>query len=195
MKHLNDSELVACFKQGKDEAFGEILMRYQAPLYTYILSLTKNADISNDILQDVFVRVYKKLDKYNEENKLKNWLFTLTRNLTMDYFRKENFKPLPLEIKDGEELSLVDAIASGDPQPLDAAINNDRARKINEALGRLRTDERELIVLKDSMTFQEIAQLQNKPIGTLLSKFNRALKKLKVILTEYEPEVYNEYMR
>jgi len=195
MKHLNDSELVSCFKQGNSAAFEEIVMRYQAQLYTYILSITKNADASSDILQDVFIRVYKTLSGYNEENKLKNWLFTLTRNITMDYFRKNNAKLLPLESQNDEELSILDTIAASDSQPLDIASANDKSRKINEALEKLSVDERELITLKDSMTFQEIAQMQNKPIGTLLSKFNRALKKLKNILMEYEPEVCNEYMR
>jgi RNA polymerase sigma-70 factor (ECF subfamily) len=180
--------------QGKGEAFEEIVMRYQAQLYTYILSITKNADASSDILQDVFIRVFKKLEKYNEENKLKNWLFTLTRNITMDYFRKNSTKLMPLESNDDDELSLIDTLASDDSQPLDVAITNDKTRKINEALSKLNADERELIALKDSMTFQEIAEMQNKPIGTLLSKFNRALKKLKAILMEYEPEVYNEYV-
>jgi RNA polymerase sigma-70 factor (ECF subfamily) len=195
MKHLNDCELVSCFKQGNGAAFEEIVMRYQAPLYTYILSITKNVDASNDILQDVFIRVYRKLGKYNEENKLKNWLFTLTRNITMDYFRKNSAKLLPLESQDEDELSLLDTLAANDTNPLDAAITNDKNRKVNEALGKLNAEERELITLKDSMTFQEIAQMQNKPIGTLLSKFNRSLKKLKIILMEYEPEVCNEYMR
>jgi RNA polymerase sigma-70 factor (ECF subfamily) len=194
MKHLNDSELVSCFKQGNGAAFEEIVMRYQASLYTYILSITKNADASNDIIQDVFIRVYKKLGKYNEENKLKNWLFTLTRNITMDFFRKNGAKLLPLESQDDDGISLLDTLAASDAQPLDIAITNDKNRKVNEALGKLNAEERELIVLKDSMTFQEIAQIQNKPIGTLLSKFNRALKKLKTTLMEYEPEVCNEYM-
>lgn len=194
MKHLSDSELVACFKQGKSEAFEEIVTRYQAPLYTYILSITKNTDIASDVLQDVFIRVFKKLHKYNDENKLKNWLFTLTRNITMDHFRKNSIKLMPLEVKDDDEFSILDTIAANDSQPLDIAIMNDKNHKVNEALNRLNTDERELIALKDSMTFQEIAEMQNKPIGTLLSKFNRALKKLKIILMENEPEVYNEYM-
>ncbi|MCL1971449.1 MAG: sigma-70 family RNA polymerase sigma factor [Endomicrobia bacterium] len=195
MKHLNDSELVSCFKQGNSAAFEEIVMRYQAQLYTYTLSITKNTDASSDILQDVFIRVYKTLGRYSEENKLKNWLFTLTRNITMDYFRKNNAKLLPLEYQGDEELSLLDTIAESNSQPLDIAVTNDKNRKINEALKKLSVDERELITLKDSMTFQEIAEMQNKPIGTLLSKFNRALKKLKTILMEYEPEVCNEYMR
>ena len=195
MKHLNDSELVACFKSGNNDAFEEIVMRYQAQLYTYALSITKNTEISNDILQDVLVKVFKKLHKYNEENKLKNWLFTLTRNVTMDFYRKNSTKLLPLESNNDEELSILDAISSNDPQPLDIVISNDNTRKVNEALGKLNADERELINLKDSFTFQEIAQMQNKPIGTLLSKFNRALKKLKIILSESEPEVCNEYMR
>jgi len=194
MKHLNDGELVSCFKQGNNAAFEEIVMRYQAQLYTYILSITKNADASSDILQDVFIRVFKNLGKYNEENKLKNWLFTLTRNITMDYFRKNSAKLVPLESQDDEELSLLDTLAANDDHPLDSAIANDKNRKVNEALAKLNAEERELIALKDHMTFQEIAEMQNKPIGTLLSKFNRALKKLKNILMTYEPEVCNEYM-
>jgi len=90
MKHsnLNDSELVGMFKNGDNDAFEEIVMRYQAQVYTYVMSITKNPDVSNDIIQDVFIRVFKKLRDYNEEDKLKNWLFTLSRNMTMDYYRK-----------------------------------------------------------------------------------------------------------
>ncbi|MDR2426500.1 MAG: sigma-70 family RNA polymerase sigma factor [Endomicrobium sp.] len=194
MKYLSDSELVAFFKQGKDEAFEEIVMRYQTTLYTYILSIIKNAEVSNDILQDVFIRVFKKLNKYSEENKLKNWLFTLTRNITMDYFRKNSTKLVPLEAKGDKEFSIIDTLSANDSHPLDIAIRNDNACKVNRALSKLNADERELIALKDSMTFQEIAQMQNRPIGTLLSKFNRALKKLKTILMQCESEVCNEYM-
>jgi len=197
MKHsnLNDSELVGMFKNGDNDAFEEIVMRYQAQVYTYVMSITKNPDVSNDIIQDVFIRVFKKLRDYNEEDKLKNWLFTLARNITMDYYRKNSKKLLPLETQEDDELSLIDALPEDKPQPIDIAIANSRAESINSALDKLSPEERELIYLKDSLTFKEIAEMQNKPIGTLLSKFNRALGKLRKILSETEPEVYNEYMR
>ena len=195
MKHLNDSELVSLFKKGNNEAFEEIVMRYQIHVYTYIMSITKDPEASNDIIQDVFIRVFKKLSSYNDENKLKHWLFTLARNMTMDYYRKNKKKLLPLEVQDEDELSILDTLAESDPQPLDVAITNDITTSVNNALSELSAEERELIYLKDSLTFKEIAEMQNKPIGTLLSKFNRALSKLKKILAEREPEVYHEYMQ
>ncbi len=195
MKHLNDSELVTLFNKGNNEAFEEIVIRYQAHIYTYILSITKDPEASNDIIQDIFIRVFKNLSKYNDENKLKNWLFTLARNMTMDYYRKNNKRLLPLEVQDEDEMSILDTLAENDPQPIEIAITKDRVSAINNALNALSSEERELIYLKDTMTFKEIAEMQNKPIGTLLSKFNRALSKLKKILAEREPEVYHEYMQ
>jgi len=183
------------FKQGDNDAFEEIVTRYQAHVYTYVMSITKNPDLSSDIIQDVFVRVFKKLHKYNEEDKLKNWLFTLARNITMDYYRKNSKKLMPLETQEEDELSLINALPEDKPQPIDIVLANSRAQSVNEALEKLSLEERELIALKDSLTFKEIAEMQNKPIGTLLSKFNRALGKLRKILSEAEPEVYNEYMR
>ncbi|AKL97643.1 RNA polymerase sigma factor [Endomicrobium proavitum] len=194
MKQLNDSELIILFKKGNKGAFEELVMRYQSHVYTYILSITKNEEASQDIAQDVFIRIFKKLGKYNDENKFKNWLFTLSRNITMDYYRKNAHKTLPLENKDEDEFSLIEVLSDKDPLPIEAAAIKSKSQSVRKALDKLTSEERELIALKDSLTFKEIAEMQNKPIGTLLSKFNRALGKLKKILLETEPEVCHEYM-
>jgi len=195
MKKLSDSELIALFKKGNNEAFEELVMRYQSHVYSYVLSITKNEESSQDITQDAFIRIFKKLKNYNDENKFKNWIFTLARNMTMDYYRKNGRKNIPLETQDEEGFSMIDILADKEPQPEKAAAIKSESESVNKALSRLTAEERELIYLKDSMTFKEIAEMQNKPIGTLLSKFNRALGKLKKILLETEPEVYYEYMR
>jgi RNA polymerase sigma-70 factor (ECF subfamily) len=195
MKQLTDAQLSALFKTGCQKAFEEIVMRYQAPVYTYIMSLTKNPDTASDLLQDLFIKVYKNLPKYNEENKLKNWIFTLARNITMDYFRKNNKKLIALENKNENEFSIINIISDNSPHPLECAIENDKKEAISSAIAKLSPDERELIYLKDSFTFQEIADIQHKPVGTLLSKFSRALKKIRKILAQDSPEIYNEYMQ
>jgi RNA polymerase sigma-70 factor (ECF subfamily) len=195
MKHLLDAQLVSHFKAGNDKAFEEIVLRYQAHVYTYIMSIVRNPDTASDITQDLFIKVFKNLANYNEENKLKNWLFTIARNLTMDYFRKNNKKLVPLETQSEDEASILDILSDDCPKPLEQAIENDKKDAINKALAMLSVEERELISLKDSFTFQEIALMQNKPIGTLLSKFNRSLKKIRLILSQSAPEVYNEYMQ
>ena len=195
MKHLSDSELIAYFKSGNQDAFEEIVLRYQSQVFSYIMSITKKPQATEDITQDVFIKVYKKLGAYTDDNKFKNWLFTLSRNMTMDFYRKNSRKIVPLESQDEDEFSLIDVLADDQPQALDMAIEQDKNDAINRALNQLSIEERELISLKDSMTFKEIAEMQKKPIGTLLSKFNRALGKLKTILKELEPEVYNEYVQ
>lgn len=195
MKHLNDSELISLFKKGNNKAFEEIIYRYQAQVYTYVISITKRPDITEDIVQELFIRVFKNLNKYNDENKFKSWLFTLARNLTMDFYRKNNKKTLPLENQNEDEISIIDFVEDMQPQPIEIAIEKDESLVIKAALNELNAEERELIALKDHLTFKEISEMQNKPIGTLLSKFNRALNKLKKILLEKNPEVYNEYMQ
>lgn len=195
MKNLSDMELVAQFKTGNNKAFEEIVLRYQAHVYTYVMSIIKNPDTASDITQDLFIKVFKNLNRYNEENKLKNWLFTLARNLTMDYFRKNQRKLIPLETIDDDEISILRILSDNSPKPLETAIENSKKEAINNAINKLSAEEIELIHLKDSFTFQEIADMQNKPVGTLLSKFNRSLKKIRKILAQSYPEVYNEYMR
>jgi RNA polymerase sigma-70 factor (ECF subfamily) len=194
-KQISDAQLVCLFKSGDMNAFEELVMRYQGHIYTYIISIVKNPDAASDITQDLFVKVFKNLHKYNEENKLKNWIFTLARNLTMDYFRKNNKKLIPLEMQDDDNLSILDTLTDNSVKPLDIAIENSKKEAINNALAKLSVEERELLYLKDLFTFQEIANMQNKPVGTLLSKFNRTLKKLRKILAETNPEVYDECMR
>jgi RNA polymerase sigma-70 factor (ECF subfamily) len=170
-------------------------MRYQAHVYAYIMSFVKNPDTASDICQELFIKIFKNFAKYNEENKLKNWIFTLARNLTMDYFRKNNKRLMPLENQDDDELSYIDTLSDDTPAPLEVLIGNDKKEAINVALAKLSDEERELVALKDDFTFQEIADMQNKPVGTLLSKFSRTLKKLRKILAQDNPEVYDEYMR
>ncbi|MDR2772877.1 MAG: sigma-70 family RNA polymerase sigma factor [Elusimicrobiota bacterium] len=195
MKQLKDAQLVVLFKNGDAKAFEELVLRYQAHIYTYILSLTKNPDSASDLTQDLFIKVYKNLSKYNEENKLKNWIFTLARNIVMDHFRKHNKRFIPLENTAEDEFSIINILPDGSPKPLETAIENYKKEMVNSAIGKLSQDEQELIHLKDSFTFQEIADMQKKPIGTLLSKFNRSLKKIRKILSETAPEVCDEYMQ
>ena len=195
MENLNDSELVALFKKGNNEAFETLVTRYQGQIYSYAMSVTKDCEISNDVTQEVFIKTFKKLRSYKDENKFKNWLFVLSRNIIMDYYRKNSAKTVPLETQDEDEFSLIDTLSDNAPQPIEIALANDRADMVNNALNKLSADERELIALKDSLTFQEIAQMQNKPLGTLLSKFNRALSKLKKILAENGQEAYNECLQ
>ena len=189
MKQLNDFELVNLFKSGSNEAFEEIVIRYQADVYSFLLSITKNPETSNDIFQDVFVRVFKKLKMYNEQNKLKQWLFTLARNITMDHYRKNKKNLISLEAQNDDELSIIDCLAEQEPSPMETVISNDTTETVQKALLSLSSEERELIHLKDTLTFKEISQMQNKPIGTLLSKFNRALSKLKKNLYITQQEV------
>ncbi|MDR0486163.1 MAG: sigma-70 family RNA polymerase sigma factor [Elusimicrobiota bacterium] len=194
MKNLNDFDLVVLFKQGDNRAFEEILLRYQSHVYTYILSMVRNIDSANDIFQEVSLRMFKKLKDYKDENKLKNWIFAIAKNMTMDYFRKKKKEFLPIETL--EDPSFLNFISDSSPQQLELLVTNSEIELLKTAVNSLSREERELIHLKEYLSFKDIAAIQNKPLGTLLSKFNRALKKIKIFIEKQEKEVdCNEYMR
>jgi RNA polymerase sigma-70 factor (ECF subfamily) len=192
MKPLSDAELIKLFKDGNNDAYEEIISRYQAHIYTYVLSMVKSHDATSDILQDVGIRIFRKLKDYKEENKLKNWIFIITKNITMDFFRKNNKKFVPLEAQSEDDVSYLDILPDKDPLPLEVLITNSRKELLRDAIDHLSKEEKELIYLKDYLTFKDISQIQNKPIGTLLSKFNRSLKKIKKFMNKREMEEYNE---
>lgn len=158
--------------------FDDIVKQYSGILYNHIRKMIGNDEDSKDILQEVFISVYKKIDGFREESSLKTWLFRIASNKTIDFLRREKrFK--------AEEL----------PETLNAKSNplkyTERSLKkelINIALSKLKDEEREIVILKelDGFTFKEIAEIKDLPENTVKTKLYSSLKKLRKIILEIE---------
>jgi RNA polymerase sigma-70 factor (ECF subfamily) len=173
---LSDSELVAAFKGGDPEALGALMERHKAAVYGYLLGLTGRPEAADDIFQEVFLKLVKNPGAYGEREKFKAWLFTVARNAAMDYFRRGSARAeVPLE-GDGDRPGPADFAASPEPGPERSAADRELGGRIAAALGKLSEDQREVFYLRhySGLSFREIAEMLNVPIGTVLARMSRA---------------------
>lgn len=164
--------------RGHNEAIGDIYDITKAAVYGYILSILKNVQDAEDILQETYVKICLNADSYHAQGKPMAWIFTIARNLALMKLRSQNrmtdipeFEWEQLEAKNSE-------FRSEDRVVLMAALS-----KISE-------EEGQIVVLHavGGMKHREIAEWLDMPLATVLSKYHRAIKKLQKILEEEEGE-------
>ena len=166
------AELVDRCRQGDDLAWERLVRTFQGRVYALAYHYVRDADAARDLAQDIFVRVYQKIDTFSGQAFLP-WLLRLTRNLCIDRLRRIKARPpaqdVPVE-DDGQ------ALAAAGPDPEQAWLADTSKRLVHTALGRMTERNREIIMLKDiqGLTFDEIAELLSVPVGTLKSRSHRA---------------------
>ena len=177
MKEINEQEIIKSVKSGNVEAFGLLVEKYKESLYSFILYSVKNEAAAQDIYQDTLVTVLTKLKNYREEGNFKAWLFTVARNKVTDYFRA-NSRTVSLP-----EDTSADIFPSSEntEKEVSSKIALDNILAQIEALPE---KDREIILLRQYLSFKEIAEVLDCPLGTALARLNRAIKKLQKSLGE-----------
>lgn len=177
MKEINEQEIIKAVKSGNYEAFGLLVDKYKESLYSFIFYSIKNEAAAQDIYQDTLVKALTRLKNYREEGNFKAWLFTVARNKVTDYFRA-NSKTVSLP-----EDTTADIFPSKEntEKEVFSKISLDNILVKIEALPE---KDKEIILLRQYLSFQEIAEVLNCPLGTALARLNRAIKKLQKTLGE-----------
>ena len=139
--------------------------------------------MSEDITQDVFLKVWGKIKSYRKGESAKAWLFAIARNTTIDYLRKKH----PVAFCDFEHEEgnyITDTLADEALKPLDLVIRAEDETFLKEALATLAPIYREVIVLhyEQDLTFDEIGKILGRPLHTVKSQHRRGLSKLREIL-------------
>lgn len=180
----NDDELVASFCEGNNQAFEELVLRYKNSLYQYILSLVKEEGVAEDLFQDVFISFFKHAKTYKREGKFKSWLFLTARNKALNYFR-DNKQTVSLDQTDDDgDAFLQETIADGSRSFLDELSEKELEKAVARAADQLPPRQREMIYLRQFMSFQEIADTVGRPLGTVLADCHRAVKKIRQLIEE-----------
>jgi len=178
-----DDELVSEYLDGDEKAFEELYHRYNIQLFNFILSMVKDNEAANDIFQEVFIKVINKLPSYREGN-FKAMIYLIARNSVIDFIKSKKNKNqrnnISIDQNIDEEHTLEDLIASGE-NPEKELITIYENKKLYEAISTLSEEYREIILLKhfSGLRFEEISKTLNIPLGTLLSRFKRAMDKLR----------------
>ncbi len=177
-RHYSDYELIQAWLGGDQRAFEELFRRYKRPLYGYLSRmLTHDAMTVDDIFQQLWLRVMKKLPDYREQDRFGAWLFRIGRNLVIDHYRSRGRRPgeVSLEEFDGAE---VPGDAPDEPwRGLDDAALQ---AAVEEAVEELPPEQKEVFICRrNSLTFREIAEIQACPVNTALARMQYALKFLR----------------
>ena len=178
MTPLSDNEIMESVRDGRIEKLAILFEKHHVRLYNFFLRMTGSSNISEDLVQDVFLRVLKYRKSYQGRSKFRVWLFQIARNAHIDYLRKKK-DAYPLEDQFFD-------IKSDEDEPDDSLIRNQEADKLNQALAKLSLKKREVLILSryQDMKYKEIADLFGCQIGTVKTYVHRALKDLSKIYFE-----------
>lgn len=179
-----DTELVTSTLRGSQEAFRELVGRYERPVYSLVVRMVQDSGLAEDLAQEVFFKAYRRLDTYDPVRKFSSWLFKIAHNTTIDHLRRHSPETVPLEgdRKDDEDrggLATVLADTSSE-DPSAAAERRDMARSLERAIARLRPEYRELVVLfyVEGASYQDLCEATGLPLGTVKTNLHRARKEL-----------------
>ncbi|MEE9611294.1 MAG: RNA polymerase sigma factor [Desulfatiglandales bacterium] len=182
MNPISDNELMLSVREGAVDKLGLLFERHHVPLYNFFLKLVGNREISEDLVQEVFLRILKHRKTYRGESKFTSWMYQIARNARVDYYRKRK-----LEVStDEEKMEPV----SQDPMPTDDLETGQETALLRAALNRLPFKKREVLVLSrfHDMKYEEIAKVLNCPVSTVKVLVHRAIKDLRSIFYELSGE-------
>jgi RNA polymerase sigma-70 factor, ECF subfamily len=192
---LSDEDLMLRFQRGDERAFEALMRRLERPLSIYITRLSPEQSLTQDLLQETFLRVARNADRYTPTAKVSSWVYTIARNLCIDAYRKrrgQRLVSLDQEMSaEGDGFTLHHVIADDDleAQPDVHTEQGLFFEALTAALEKLNPDQREVFMLREvqGFKFQEIAELMGETESTIKSRMRYALQGLQRHLPSYRP--------
>jgi len=172
-----DDVLVKRAIGGDEQAYKELVDKYQRALYFHILKMIKDKEQVNDLVQEAFVKAFDNLNTYSTNYAFSTWLYRIATNHTIDYLRKKKLKTLsidePVKTRDGEmQMQLEDESAGTDRN----IIRKQRQNMVQDAIEDLPPKYRKVIQMRhmEEKSYQEIADVLDLPLGTVKAHIFRA---------------------
>ncbi|MFY7670092.1 RNA polymerase sigma factor [Tenacibaculum sp. MEBiC06402] len=180
MNTLSDSALMLKVKAGESHTLGLLYERYKKRLFGFFYQMCKDANLSEDLVQNVFIRVLKYKHTYNEESNFLSWLFRIARNVYYDQF-KVNSKNRTTDLDEVNNAFIVGNVESD-------IEKNEKVSLLKEAMNQLPTKKKELIVLSKlkELKYKELGEIVGCSEGNARTRVHRALLDLKQIYLTLE---------
>ena len=164
-----DEELMLMVRDGSAEMLGVLFDRYQTPLYSFYTRLTGDRTASEDLVQDVFLRILKYRRSYQPGTPFRPWMYQIARNARVDYAGKQVPRA---ELSEGAAAAAASATSEG---------RDDRHELLHRALGELTDEKREILLLSrfQGLRCEEMAQIYGCRVGAMKVRVHRALEELR----------------
>ena len=179
LRSLDDAGVVAEFLKGEERAFEELVDRYQSRLIGFVYRTVGDRERAEDLVQEVFIRVYRHLHRFDTTKKFSTWVYTIASNLAKNELRNRSRSPLvlyqslrPRGEEDQRPLQFEDARS----RPDDMFAGRHLRELVDAAVATLAPHHREVFVMREleGRSYEEIAQLTRCNLGTVKSRLNRA---------------------
>jgi len=185
LEHEDIAVLLDRIKEGDREAFMTVTRLYQKKVFLLAYSFFNNKDDALDIVQETFLRFYQKVNMFQKGRNFQNWLLQITKNLCIDYYRKNYSKSRKLDSeRDIEELNIPA------PNSQNSFHSSDLKDIFSDCLNKLSERQRMIFVMKhyNQLEYMEIAQILNIALGTAKSLHFKAVQNLRGLMTPYMGE-------
>ncbi|MEJ2482765.1 MAG: sigma-70 family RNA polymerase sigma factor [Gemmatimonadota bacterium] len=185
-----DQDLVRLSRRGDERAARELVHRFERPVFSLIYRMVRDRELAEDLSQDVFVRTFNNLDRYDRSYKFSSWLFKIAYNLTVDHLRRRELPTISVHgapdaiTPDRQEATSL-TLESEEEAPDDRLVAKELAGELEEAIAELREDYRTAILLRhvEGRSYEEIAEIMEIPLGTVKTYIFRARRELREALS------------
>ncbi|HAJ74970.1 MAG TPA: hypothetical protein DCM64_00785 [Gammaproteobacteria bacterium] len=182
-----DAALIAAALNGSALAWEKLVKRHEGKVYNLGLRLTGNSSDAMDLLQEVFLGVYRNLHRFRGDAKFSSWIFRIAHNKAVDMNRRKRLMTTQSSGNDQDDKDIFESIANDSKDEPDSKLGEQQQNnQIGKMLAILPLEQRLIVELKvfQSQTFDEIADMQDISVNTAKTRFYTALKKLKVVSEE-----------
>lgn len=182
----NDLILVEEAKKGNEKAFAGLMNRYRDSIYYMLLKMVNNPSDAEDLTIEAFGKAFRSIDTYTPRFAFSTWLFMIATNNCIDFIRKKQSSPIPLDQWQDSSDNLTINIQSDLPDPEETLINDQKIAILRKIVNQLKSPYREIIELRyyKEYSYEEIAAELNIPIGTVKAQLYRAKSLLYNIFTK-----------
>ena len=183
---VSDEKLIAEARTGNQGAFNSLVGRYEMELYGYLRRYVGDATLAEDVFQNTFLKVYEKLDQYEQGRPFRPWLYTIATHQAVDTLRRQNRRKAVSLDRHGssglesDQSSLADLLVARDESPQDAMSREEQKQALRQAVEELPELYRQVMLLAyyQEMKYKDIAEVLGVPLGTVKSRLHAAVNRL-----------------
>jgi RNA polymerase sigma-70 factor, ECF subfamily len=175
MNSSDEQNLIQEFKNGNEQAFNQLVLRYQEKIYWIVRRMLNDHAGADDITQNVFIKAYHSLKSFKGESSFYTWIYRIAINLSLNEIRRKKLRKT-FSLDDGNDTQLQ----SHDPHPLEKLEQEERRAIIQKAIERLPEKQKKVFVLRyyEELPYEEIAKILKTSVGGLKANYFHAVKKI-----------------
>ena len=176
--NAHDALLIERLRANEELAYEELIKRFEHPVYNLVYRLLNDPSESADVVQEVFLKVFRKVDGFRGDCSLKTWIYRIAVHESYNqrrWFRRHRFQETALETDDEQSVSYMDVLPDPGPSPFQMTVNHETRERIESALQEVKPVFRAAVILRDieELSYEEIASILDINLGTVKSRILR----------------------